>query len=164
VSDEIIPGGAQMAPIYILVGGFVVKEALALGRDWVRGLSEKNAKREETDKESLTKRVDEHDEKFEELDDANNELGRKLDGITRDLKGAADTLSELRGSINTLKTTFDERVEKQAQHHREAMKEQLGFMEKKVSDLEFLLRGEITRALSQTLGASTTKRRPSSGR
>lgn len=146
MAQEAAPS-AVMTPIYLLVGAFVLKELLTFGRDVVRGAFIKNEQAEVKEKEKLSERLDKHDEQFSEQEDAMNEFERSAERVERELKGAADTLAEVRTTVNDMKRLAEERVEKQGEYYRKEVRELMQGIDTKLGELEFKMRQELTRTI-----------------
>lgn len=155
-----------MTAIYLLVGAFVVKELLSLGRDFIKGLAARNVAREDEDKKALKEslgalqkkhedRLDslqkKYDDRFEELDDQINGFDKSISNMQGELKQVRDTLESIRGGISEVRLGLDQRFEKQAQFYRDATREYTGGVEKKLEELEYKLRQDMTRAVADNL-------------
>lgn len=150
-----------MTAIYLLVGAFVVKELLTLGSAFIKGLAARSAAREDEDKKAMKASIDalqkKYDERFEELDDQINSFDKSISNMQGELKLVRDTLESIRGGVAELRTGLDGRLEKQAQHYRDATREYTQGVEKKLDELEFKLRQDMTRAVADNLRTRSRK-------
>lgn len=160
--QQVAAAPSDMTAIYLLVGMFVVKELLAFGSGFVKGLASRTVEREDRDKQALQKKVDElekkFDDRFEEQDDQLNELERSVDRANNELKQVRDTLESIRGAVVEVRSGLDSRLEKQADFYRAQTKEYVVGIEKKIEDLEHKLRQDMARAVGDVMRETRSRR------
>lgn len=136
-----------MTAIYLLVGAFVLKELLSFGRDFIKGLATRTVEREDKDKEDLKKRLEEHDDRFEETDRSVAAIDKTVGAVQLEMKQVLSTVEATRGMVIEIKGAMDNRFEKQAEFYRTQIKELLQGVDKRLEDLEFKLRQDMSRAV-----------------
>lgn len=155
-----------LSPLYYLIGSQIVLSVITAAVGVVRWLAGRTVEREDKDKEALTKRVEaieteakkerealaeKYDERFEELEDQLNSLDKAVSGVANETKQVRDTLESIRGGVSELKLNLDGRLEKQATFYRDTMREYVQGLEKKLEELEYKLRQDMTRAVGDVM-------------
>lgn len=146
-----VPQADPLAPLYYLIGSMVVLQLGAMIFAGIRWLMSRTVQREDEDKQGLRKRLDKHDERFEEQDAAISELDKVVSNLQNELRQVRDTLESIRGGVAELKIGLDQRFEKQAEFYRVSLKDFVAQLEKKLEDLEYKLRQDMTRAVADHL-------------
>lgn len=164
----VVPVADPMNAIYLLVGALVLKEVVSLARDFVKGLALRTVQKEDAEKEELKKQVKAHDdkfaqlekelkeelkrhvkeleEKFDETDDAIEKVDRLVGGVQPELKSVLSALEATKAAVNEIRNAMEIGRDKQAQAHKEQIREVMNDFEKKMKDLEYKLRQDMTRA------------------
>lgn len=150
-----------LGPLYYLLGSQLVLMVIGMAAGIVRWLGSRTVQREDEDKKALKASIEalqkKYDERFEEQDDQLNDLDKSLSTLQSEVKSMRETLENIRGGVAELKPALDARLEKQAQHYREATKEYTEQVEKKLTELEYKLRQDMTRAVADHMRARGKK-------
>lgn len=137
-----------LSPLYILIGSTVVLQLIALIVGGVKWLAGRTVEREDKDKEDLRASIKKHDERFEEQDDAIAALDKSVITLQTEVKQVIHTLDAIRGGVSEVKLGLDQRFEKQADFYRAQVKDLMAVVEKKLEELEYRLRQDAARAMS----------------
>lgn len=135
---------AETTGLYVIVGGFVVKEIGATIVAGVRWWAARAMKREEEAQEAESN-------KLEKVDELVRTVMPKLESI-------GESTGQLRGGLDELRAHVKERLEEQGKFYREKLAEVEKATSKQVSDLEYNLRRDMTRAISDQ-GSSARARK-----
>lgn len=166
-------GEDPLKALYYLIGSQIFLSIIAMAVGVVRWMASRTVEREDKDKESLAKRIDAHetrfkeveekhakkleeleetqDERVKEIEDALHEMERSVNGVVSDVKSVRETLESIRGGVAELRTGLDSRFEKQAEFYRATSREYTTGVEKKLEDLEYKLRQDMTRAVADVM-------------
>lgn len=134
------PSGMDPASLALAVfGGVTSIGSLII---WVvRSLGARVVQREDDDKKQLRAESAAVTSKLEAISVALGEL-------RSDLKMTTAEVSAIRGQLTETRQTLDQRIEKAGQHHQAELAKLKDELRKEMSDLEFRLRGDFTRALA----------------
>lgn len=141
------PVSDPLTPLYALIGSMVVLQLVGMVVAFVKWLGSRTVDREDKDKEELKKRLEEHDDKFEETDRSVAAIDRAVGTVQLEMKQVLSTVEATRGMVIEIKGAMDNRFEKQADFYRTQVKELLQGVDKRLEDLEFKLRQDMSRAV-----------------
>lgn len=148
----------MLTPLYVLVGGLVATQVVKAGFSFVKWLGARTVANEDKDKADIRKQVEElkvdirkqleeHDERFEELDRTVSTVDRSINTVQLEMKQVLSTVEATRGMVVEIKGSMDNRFEKQSEFYRGQIKELLVGVDKRLENLEYTLRQDMSRAI-----------------
>lgn len=141
-------GGNGLLPLYLLIGSTVVIQVLNFAKDFIKGLFTRTVEKEDEEKKELKGEVAKLESRLDDQDEEISELARTVDRVQGDVKTMQATLESIRATLAELRPAIDSRLEKQADFYRTQTKEFIVEVEKKLSDLEYRVRQDTTRAVA----------------
>ena len=138
---------AALTPIYVAVGGLVVKEIFQGGVTFVKWLNARKIQLEDEKLASLREDVEDLQSQRETLVASLTKLDGSLTAIANEQRYLKEKLDSSLGALDSTRKAFDDRIEKQAQHYRDSVKEVLGSVTTKLESMEYELRQDTTRAI-----------------
>lgn len=149
VAQQVVapPASDPLTPLYILVGTSVLAQVAGMIVAFVKWMGSRTVQREDKDKEEIQKRLDEHDEKFDEQDRAVGLVDKAVSSVQVEMKQVLSTVETTKGMVIEIKGAMDNRFEKQADFYRQQVKELKVDLDKRIEDLEYKLRQDMTRAV-----------------
>lgn len=151
------PTGDGLNALYILIGSTLLVQLVGGLFALFRWLGTRTVEREDKDKEDLRAKLKEHEQKFDELDDALSETDKSLTALQTEVKQVLHSLESIRGGVSEIKIGLDSRFEKQAEFYRTSLKDFIAEIDKKTEALEYQMRQDMTRAVADGLRTKRTK-------
>lgn len=136
-----------LTPIYVAVGGLVVKEVFQGGAAFVKWLGARKTQLEDEKIASLREDVEELQDQREALVASLTKLDNSISALANEQRYMKEKLDASLGALASTREAFDDRIEKQAQHYRDSVKEVLGSVTTKLESMEYELRQDTTRAI-----------------
>jgi len=138
---------AALTPIYVAVGGLVVKEVFQGGATFVKWLNARKIQLEDEKLASLREDVEELQSQREALVASLTKLDGSISALANEQRYLKEKLDASLGSLSSTREAFDDRIEKQAAFYRDSVKEVLGSVTAKLETMEYELRQDTTRAI-----------------
>ncbi len=142
-----VPPPSGETALYLVVGLLTVTQIAGLIAAFVRWLGARTVENEDKEKRDLRDRLDKHEARFEELEDAINGLEKTLTSVQTELKQTHELVGSVRGAVAEIKATLETRFEKQADFYRSALKDHAAGVTDSLEKMEFQLRQDTTRAI-----------------
>jgi hypothetical protein len=156
-----------LTPLYALVGSLVLLQLIKSGFAFVRWLGARTVANEDKDKAEVRRQIEEqklemrkqkeeHEARFEEIDRTVSAIDRAMGTVQLEMKQVLSTVESTRGMVVEIKGSMDNRFEKQSDFYRGQIKELLVGVDKRLEDLEYALRQDMSRAIHDSAMMSKT--------
>lgn len=154
-----VPPPSGETALYLVVGLLTVTQIAGLIAAFIRWLGVRTVENEDKEKKGLRDRLDKHEARFEELEDAINGLEKTLTSVQTELKQTHELVGSVRGAVAEIKATLETRFEKQSEFYRSALKDHATSVTESLERLEFQLRQDTTRAIHDAQTLTTSRRK-----
>lgn len=142
-----VPAVDVLTPLYALLGSLVLLQLVSAAFGFVKWLGARTVATEDKDKAETRAQLKEHEARFEELETSVSAVDRAISTVQLEMKQVLSTVEATRGMVVEIKGSMDNRFEKQSDFYRSQIKELLVGVDKRLEDLEYKLRQDMTRAI-----------------
>ena len=136
-----------LTPLYALLGSLVLLQLVSAAFGLVKWLGARTVATEDKDKAETRAQLKEHEARFEEIESSVSMVDRAISTVQLEMKQVLSTVESTRGMVVEIKGSMDNRFEKQSDFYRGQIKELLVGVDKRLEDLEYKLRQDMTRAI-----------------
>lgn len=138
----------DLGPLYALVGTAVVGQVAGAIVGIVKWLGSRTVQREDKDKEDFKADLKAHDERFTEIEQSLREMDRTVLTVQTDVKAVSGAVETIRSTVVELRAALENRFDKQSEFYRAQMKELMAQVTEQLEKVEFDLRQDTTRAIT----------------
>lgn len=178
-----VSAGSDLTALYAMVGTVVVGQAAAGIVGIVKWLGSRTVEREDREKEDFKAELKAHDarfaaveqllnieikaagkaaeERFEEIEQSLRDMDRTVLTVQTDIKAVSSAVESIRSTVVELRAALENRFDKQSEFYRSQMKEVMGQVTEKLEKVEYDLRQDTTRAITEAklqLAASSKRK------